>query len=220
MESEDSQPQTTDTATVQTTKAAEPTLLASWDFTGKNGTTNSAIADSTGKYNLTLKDGAKIEQYGDRSNNEALSLRGDGQYAQIDDQLFKDAGDSFTLEFASKTRHDDSGKFFSFIVGKDGSNDANTTDQANANKYLMFYNSKIAIKGVISNNNWGNEQGSKGHRFRQRQQLGRLQDCRGRHQPCRVPQQCPDHFQGQHRHQDERSRRDHRLHRQVVLLRR
>lgn len=111
MESEDSQPQTTDTATVQTTKAAEPTLLASWDFTGKNGTTNSAIADSTGKYNLTLKDGAKIEQYGDRSNNEALSLRGDGQYAQIDDQLFKDAGDSFTLEFASKTRHDDSGKF-------------------------------------------------------------------------------------------------------------
>ena len=59
MESEDSQPQTTDTATVQTTKAAEPTLLASWDFTGKNGTTNSAIADSTGKYNLTLKDGAK-----------------------------------------------------------------------------------------------------------------------------------------------------------------
>ena len=108
MESEDSQPQTTDTATVQTTKAAEPTLLASWDFTGKNGTTNSAIADSTGKYNLTLKDGAKIEQYGDRSNNEALSLRGDGQYAQIDDQLFKDAGDSFTLEFASKTRHDDS----------------------------------------------------------------------------------------------------------------
>ena len=141
MESEDSQPQTTDTATVQTTKAAEPTLLASWDFTGKNGTTNSAIADSTGKYNLTLKDGAKIEQYGDRSNNEALSLRGGGQYAQIDDQLFKDAGDSFTLEFASKTRHDDSGKFFSFIVGKDGSNDANTTDQANANKYLMFYNS-------------------------------------------------------------------------------
>ena len=118
MESEDSQPQTTDTATVQTTKAAEPTLLASWDFTGKNGTTNSAIADSTGKYNLTLKDGAKIEQYGDRSNNEALSLRGDGQYAQIDDQLFKDAGDSFTLEFASKTRHDDSGKFFSFIVGR------------------------------------------------------------------------------------------------------
>lgn len=112
MESEDSQPQTTDTATVQTTKAAEPTLLASWDFTGKNGTTNSAIADSTGKYNLTLKDGAKIEQYGDRSNNEALSLRGDGQYAQIDDQLFKDAGDSFTLEFASKTRHDNSGKFF------------------------------------------------------------------------------------------------------------
>ena len=82
MESEDSQPQTTDTATVQTTKAAEPTLLASWDFTGKNGTTNSEIADSTGKYNLTLKDGAKIEQYGDRSNNEALSLRGDGQYAQ------------------------------------------------------------------------------------------------------------------------------------------
>ena len=55
MESEDSQPQTTDTATVQTTKAAEPTLLASWDFTGKNGTTNSAIADSTGKYNLTLR---------------------------------------------------------------------------------------------------------------------------------------------------------------------
>ena len=161
MESEDSQPQTTDTATVQTTKAAEPTLLASWDFTGKNGTTNSAIADSTGKYNLTLKDNAKIEQYGDRSNNEALSLRGDGQYAQIDDQLFKDAGDSFTLEFASKTRHDDSGKFFSFIVGKDGSNDANTTDQSNANKYLMFYNSKTAIKGVISNNNWGNEQGSK-----------------------------------------------------------
>lgn len=158
MESEDSQPQTTDTATVQTTKAAEPTLLASWDFTGKNGTTNSEIADSTGKYNLTLKDGAKIEQYGDRSNNEALSLRGDGQYAQIDDQLFKDAGDSFTLEFASKTRHDNSGKFFSFIVGKDGSNDANTTDQANANKYLMFYNSKTAIKGVISNNNWGNEQ--------------------------------------------------------------
>ena len=146
---------------MQTTKAAEPTLLASWDFTGKNGTTNSAIADSTGKYNLTLKDGAKIEQYGDRSNNEALSLCGDGQYAQIDDQLFKDAGDSFTLEFASKTRHDDSGKFFSFIVGKDGSNDANTTDQANANKYLMFYNSKTAIKGVISNNNWGNEQGSK-----------------------------------------------------------
>ena len=57
--------------------------------------------------------------------------------------------------------HDDSGKFFSFIVGKDGSNDANTTDQSNANKYLMFYNSKTAIKGVISNNNWGNEQGSK-----------------------------------------------------------
>ena len=145
MESEDSQPQTTDTATVQTTKAAEPTLLASWDFTGKNGTTNSVIADSTGKYSLTLKDGAKIEQYGDRSNNEALSLRGDGQYAQIDDQLFKDAGDSFTLEFASKTRHDNSGKFFSFIVGKDGSNDANTTDQANANKYLAVFRNNALI---------------------------------------------------------------------------
>ncbi|PLS29388.1 Ig-like domain-containing protein [Bifidobacterium parmae] len=138
-----------------------PTLLASWDFTGKNGTSSGAIADSTGKYNLTLNGGAKIEQYGDRNNNESLSLRGGGQYAQIDDQLFKDAGDSFTMEFATKTRHDDSGKFFSFIVGKDGSNDSNTTDQANANKYLMFYNSKTAVKGVISNNNWGNEQGAK-----------------------------------------------------------
>nr|WP_241520219.1 Ig-like domain-containing protein [Bifidobacterium catulorum] len=139
---------------------ASPTLLASWDFTGKNGDAGK-IADSTGKYDMTLNGGAKVEQYGDRNNNESLSLRGNGQYAQIDDQLFKDAGDSFTMEFATKTRHDDSGKFFSFIVGKDGSNDTNTNDQANANKYLMFYNSKTAVKGVISDNNWGNEQGAK-----------------------------------------------------------
>ncbi len=54
MESEDSQPQTTDTATVQTTKAAEPTL-ARLTGSSRAGTTNSAIADSTGKYNLTLE---------------------------------------------------------------------------------------------------------------------------------------------------------------------
>ncbi|WP_318644532.1 MULTISPECIES: Ig-like domain-containing protein [Bifidobacterium] len=151
------------TPTVATAAAADakPTLLASWDFTGKNGTSSGAIADSTGKYDLTLDGGAAIEQYGDRSNNESLSLRGNGQYAQIDDQLFKDAGDSFTMEFAAKTRHNDSGKFFSLIVGKDGSNDSNTTDQANANKYLMFYDSTTAVKGVISDNNWGNEQGAK-----------------------------------------------------------
>ena len=54
----------------------------------------------------------------------------------------------------------------------------------------MFYNSKTAIKGVISNNNWGNEQGSKVTVSGNDNMLGRLQDCRGRHQPCRVPQQC------------------------------
>ena len=129
MESEDSQPQTTDTATVQTTKAAEPTLLASWDFTGKNGTTNSAIADSTGK-SLTLKDGARSNSTVTAATT-TLSLRGDGHTPR---SMTSCSRISFTLEFASKTRHDDSGKFFSFIVGKDGSNDANTTDQANANK--------------------------------------------------------------------------------------
>ena len=81
MESEDSQPQTTDTATVQTAKLLNRRCSPA-GLHGQNGTTNSAIADSTGKYNLTLKDNAKIEQYGDRSNNEALSLRGDGQYAR------------------------------------------------------------------------------------------------------------------------------------------
>ncbi|KFI95748.1 Ig-like domain-containing protein [Bifidobacterium stellenboschense] len=134
---------------------AAPTLLASWDFTGKNGTSSGSIADSTGKYNLTLNGGVSVGKFGDRSNNEALNLNNDAnsaKYAQIDDQLFKDAGDSFTLEFAAKTRHADDGNYFSLGVGKDNGNDTS--------KYLMFYSSTGTVKGVISDNGWHNEQGS------------------------------------------------------------
>ena len=123
--------------------AAEPQLLASYDFTG------GSTADQTGDYDITLQGGAKVEQYGDRSNNEALSLRGNGQYAQLPDSLFADAGDSFTVEFAAKSRHEDTGKFFSFAVGKDSTH------------YLFWYLSTTSTKFVISDNAWNNEQGFK-----------------------------------------------------------
>ncbi|WP_306345420.1 immunoglobulin-like domain-containing protein [Bifidobacterium aesculapii] len=130
--------------------ASDPQLLASWDFTGKDGTNNGSIADSTGKYNLTLNGGVSVVKFGDRSNNEALNLNNDAnsaKYAQIDDQLFKDAGDSFTLEFAAKSRQADSDAFFTFAVGKD------------YNKYFFNRISTTKVKTVISDNKWNNEQG-------------------------------------------------------------
>lgn len=130
--------------------AADPQLLASWDFTGKDGTNSGSIADSTGKYNLTLNGGVSVGKFGDRSNNEALNLNNDAnsaKYAQIDDQLFKDAGDSFTLEFAAKSRQADSDAFFTFAVGKD------------YNKYFFNRISTTKVKTVISDNKWSNEQG-------------------------------------------------------------
>ena len=74
----------------------QPQLVASYDFTG--GSTE----DLTGDYDMTLQSGAKVEKYGDRNNNEALSLRGNGQYAQLPDALFAELGNSFTMEFAAK----------------------------------------------------------------------------------------------------------------------
>ena len=46
----------------------------------------------------------------------------------------------------------------------------------------MFYNSKTAIKGVISNNNWGNEQGSKVTVSGNDNSWADYKICRGRHQ--------------------------------------
>ena len=126
------------------------TLLAGWDFTGKYKSENGTIADSTGKYDMTLHNGAYVEKFGDRNQSEALQLKGDSkQYAEIDSSLFKDAGNTFTVEFAAKSRHSDDGKHFSFTVGKD------------RNKYLMYYGSTDSIKTVISDDTWRNEQGGK-----------------------------------------------------------
>ena len=139
----------TEAATTAATKAA-PELLASWDFTGKYQSENGTIAASTGKYNMTLHNNAYVEKFGDRNQNEALQLKGDNkQYAEIDSKLFNDAGDSFTVEFAAKSRHSDDGKHFSFTVGKD------------RNKYLMYYGSTDSVKTVISDDTWRNEQGGK-----------------------------------------------------------
>lgn len=130
-------------------KQASPELLASWDFTGDYMSENGTIADSTGTYNMTLHNGAYIEKFGDRNQNEALQLKGDSQqYAEIDDQLFEDAGDSFTLEFSAKSRHADDGNYFSFAVGKDSTH------------YMFTYLSTTTVKAVISDNAWNNEQGS------------------------------------------------------------
>nr|WP_236024566.1 Ig-like domain-containing protein [Bifidobacterium pluvialisilvae] len=142
------------TGAAATTPAADtaPTLLASWDFTGKNGTDSGSIADSTGKYKMTLNGGVSVGKFGDHSDNEALNLNNDSssaKYAQIDDQLFKDAGDSFTLEYAAKSRHADDGNYFTFAVGQ------------NYNKYFFNYISTTAVKTVISDNKWSNEHGEK-----------------------------------------------------------
>lgn len=119
----------------------QPQLVASYDFTG--GSTE----DLTGDYDMTLQGGAKVEKYGDRNNNEALSLRGNGQYAQLPDALFADLGDSFTMEFAAKSRHDDDRHHFTFTVGKDKTH------------YLFFYLSTDNYRMVISDDAWRNEQG-------------------------------------------------------------
>lgn len=119
----------------------QPQLVASYDFTG--GSTE----DLTGDYDMTLQSGAKVEKYGDRNNNEALSLRGNGQYAQLPDELFAELGDSFTMEFAAKSRHDDDRHHFTFTVGKDKTH------------YLFFYLSTDNYRMVISDNAWSNEQG-------------------------------------------------------------
>lgn len=53
-------------------------LLASYDFSDGTAT------DTSGNgYNLTMNGGAKVEAFGDRNNNQALSLRGNGQYASF-----------------------------------------------------------------------------------------------------------------------------------------
>ena len=88
-------------------------LVAAYDFTG------GSVADITGNgHDLTLHGGAKVEKYGDRNNNEALSLRGGSQYAELPRGLF-DGMDSFTLEFASKSRAKDGDNFFTFSIGED-----------------------------------------------------------------------------------------------------
>ena len=136
-------------------------LLASWDFTGAYQSQNGELTDSTGKHKLTLHNNAYIEEFRDRSNNEALQLKGNQEYAQFDDQLFAEAGDSFTMEFAAKSRHEDKGNYFTLGIGQDGDYDTGTDKPDNANKYLMFYDSIGTVKTVISDNNWGNEQGEK-----------------------------------------------------------
>lgn len=125
-------------------------LVAGWDFTGLNGTTNTSIKDSTGTYDLTLYNDARIEQFGDRSNNEALQLKGDkGQYAEISSDVFANIGNNFTMDFSAKTRHKDDGNYFSFAIGKDSTH------------YLFTNLSTTAMKTVISDNAWNNEQGGK-----------------------------------------------------------
>ena len=100
-------------------------LLASYDFSDGTAT------DTSGNgYNLTMNGGAKVEAFGDRNNNQALSLRGNGQYASFPDELFAKAGNSFTMEFAAKSRHADDGNYFSFSVG------------GSQQKYLFWYLSK------------------------------------------------------------------------------
>ncbi|GGI14571.1 arabinosidase [Galliscardovia ingluviei] len=120
---------------------SQPQLVASYDFTG--GSTK----DTTGHYDITLQGGAKVEKYGDRNNNEALSLRGGSQYAQLPDSLFADLGNSFTMEFTAKSRHDDDRHHFTFAVGKDKS------------KYLAYYMSTTNFRMIISDNMWNNEHG-------------------------------------------------------------
>lgn len=119
-------------------------LLASYDFSDGTAT------DTSGNgYNLTMNGGAKVEAFGDRNNNQALSLRGNGQYASFPDELFAKAGNSFTMEFAAKSRHADDGNYFSFSVG------------GSQQKYLFWYLSTKSTKFVISDNKWNNEQGFK-----------------------------------------------------------
>ncbi|WP_206222198.1 immunoglobulin-like domain-containing protein [Schaalia sp. ZJ1691] len=129
--------------------SAEPSLVASWDFTGKYGSANATIPDSTGTYNMTLRGGAYIEKFGDRNHNESLQLKGGGQYAEIDSALFANIGDSFTMKFLAKSRHQDHGNYFTFGVGP------------SSDKYLFTYLSTSTVKAVISNDRWNNEQGGK-----------------------------------------------------------
>lgn len=118
-------------------------LVASYNFTG------GSVTDSTGDYDLALYDGAKVEKYGDRNNNEALSLRGDGQYAQFPDDLFASVGNDFTMEFSAKSRSEDTGNYFSFALGRNSTN------------YLFSYLSTKNVKSVISKTSWNNEEGFK-----------------------------------------------------------
>ena len=121
----------------------QSSLVASYDFA--DGTAK----DSIGGHDLQLNGGAKVEAYGDRDNNKALSLRGNGQYAQFPDGVFDTVGNDFTMEFSAKARSEDSGDYFTFALGKDST------------RYLFMYLSTKSAKTVISDNAWNNEQGFK-----------------------------------------------------------
>lgn len=139
------------TTLVPATAQAEPvtpavqqdSLIASYDFT--DGTAK----DSIGGHDLQLEGGAKVEAYGDRDNNKALSLRGNGQYAQFPEGVFDTVGNDFTMEFSAKSRAEDSGDYFTFALGKDST------------RYLFMYLSTQSAKAVISDDKWNNEQGFK-----------------------------------------------------------
>ena len=84
----------------------------------------------------------------------------------------------------------------------------------------MFYNSKTAIKGVISNNNWGNEQGSKVTVSGNDNSWADYKIVVDGTNLAVFRNNALIIFKANTGIKMKRSRRDHRLHRQVVLLRR
>ena len=89
--------------------------IAAYDFSDGTAT------DTTGNGNdLTLHNGAKVEEYGDNPNGKgdrALSIRGGTQYAEFPKGLF-DGRNELTIEFSAKSRQS-SGNFFSLTFGQD-----------------------------------------------------------------------------------------------------
>lgn len=121
--------------------ASQPQLVASWDFT------HSSLTDSVGGERIELFNGASVEQFGDRNNNEALTMNRNGgtQYARIPDSVIGAVGDSATIEFAAKSRSNDTNNFFTFGTGK------------NDSRYFFFYLSKSTAKLAIADNGWHHE---------------------------------------------------------------
>jgi hypothetical protein len=118
--------------------------IASYDF-------NDAAApgkDSSGNGNdLTLKGGAAATKPEGRPD-DALSLAGSGQYAELPKGLF-DGRNEVTVEFSSRSRAT-SGNFFSFALGAD------------RNRYLFSRLRGDTAYAAITKNTWNGESGTSG----------------------------------------------------------